>query len=133
MSVTRQGSFASVYSSFAPPPPPGRSRPRSLAVEPPIPPLVTKDNDYVNVDDLQWEENSDTPPEEWTRRFTHTKHTQARESELKPAPKTNDPTSSYPRVLGMLILVLLAFQLIIQLTILMLMAWENLVKRNVRH
>ncbi len=72
MPVKRQGSFASVYSSFAPPPPPGRPRPRSLAVEPPAPPLVTKDNDYVNVDDLQWEENSDALPEEWTQRFTRT-------------------------------------------------------------
>ena len=130
MPVKRQGSFASVYSSFAPPPPPGRPRPRSLAVEPPAPPTVTKDNDYVNVDDLQWEEDSDTPPEEWTQRFTRT---QSRELEPKPLPSLKEDTNSCQKILGSLVVVLLVFQLLIQITILMLMAWENFKKRNVRH
>ncbi len=130
MPIQRQGSFASVYSSFAPPPPPGRPRPRSLAVEPPALPTTTKDNDYVNVDDLQWEENSDTLPEEWTQRFTRT---QSRELEPKPSPRAKENTNTGQKILGSLIVVLLAFQLIIQLTILMLMAWNSLQKRNVRH
>ena len=130
MPVTRQGSFASVYSSFAPPPPPGGSRPRSLAVEPPVPPSITKDNDYVNVDDLQWEENSDTPPEEWTHRFTRT---QSRELESKSTFKVEENTSTCSRVIGGVFVVLLTFQLFVQLLILMLLLWEGFAKRNVRH
>ncbi len=130
MPIQRQGSFASVYSSFAPPPPPGRPRPRSLAVEPPALPITTKDNDYVNVDDLQWEENSDTLPEEWTQRFTRT---QSRELESKSVPSVKEHANPCQKILGSLVVVLLIFQLIIQLAILMLMAWDSVVRRNVRH
>ena len=84
----------------------------------------------MNVDDLQWEENSDTLPEEWTQRFTRT---QSRELEPKPSPSVKEYTNTGQKILGSLIVVLLAFQLIIQLTILMLMAWNSLQKRNVRH